>query len=84
MLGKIATRVCLSIGSWTKIAGKRTLQRTPPCGAGLAVHKSVTAKYLQYEDDAPLILDRSGHSLLSGGDNDLRIAQFLVDLDGCF
>ena len=44
-----------------------------PCGAGLAVHKSVAAKYLQYHEDGqrPLILDRSGHSLLSGGDNDL-------------
>ena len=44
-----------------------------PCGAGLCVRRNVALQYLHLHESGKreLFLDRSGDSLLSGGDNDL-------------
>lgn len=49
------------------------LPETMPCGAGLVVRREVAQRYLSLhkEGSRSLQLDRSGDSLLSGGDNDL-------------
>lgn len=49
------------------------LPETMPCGAGLFVRDSVADAYrkLHEEGKRNVILDRSGNSLFSGGDNDL-------------
>jgi hypothetical protein len=49
------------------------LAETMPCGAGLCVRRNVAEHYLKlHESGARSIqLDRTGNSLLSGGDNDL-------------
>lgn len=49
------------------------LPDTMPCGTGLCVRKAVAAEYLRLNDAGlrRFQLDRSGNSLLSGGDNDL-------------
>ena len=49
------------------------LAETMPCGTGLCLRKEVAAEYLRLNDEGlrAFQLDRSGHSLLSGGDNDL-------------
>jgi glycosyltransferase involved in cell wall biosynthesis len=49
------------------------LAETMPCGAGLCVRRRVAENYLKlHESGARSIqLDRTGNSLLSGGDNDL-------------
>lgn len=49
------------------------LPETMPCGAGLCVRKSVAHHYLQLHQSGKrsFQFDRSGDSLISGGDNDL-------------
>lgn len=49
------------------------LATTMPCGAGLCVRREVAQKYveLHVSGDRVFQLDRTGDSLLSGGDNDL-------------
>ena len=49
------------------------LSATMPCGTGLCVRKVVATEYLRLNDEGfrRFQLDRSGNSLLSGGDNDL-------------
>jgi glycosyltransferase involved in cell wall biosynthesis len=49
------------------------LSETMPCGTGLCLRKAVAAEYLRLNDEGlrRFQLDRSGNSLLSGGDNDL-------------
>lgn len=49
------------------------LTETMPCGAGLCVRKSVAQHYLNKHDQArrTFQFDRTGDSLVSGGDNDL-------------
>ncbi|HYC37542.1 MAG TPA: glycosyltransferase [Usitatibacter sp.] len=49
------------------------LPATMPCGAGLCVRREVARAYLQLnlEGKRRIQLDRTGGSLLSGGDNDL-------------
>jgi hypothetical protein len=44
-----------------------------PCGAGLCVRRSVAMQYLRLHEsgERDVVLDRTGDSLLSGGDNDL-------------
>lgn len=46
---------------------------TMPCGAGLCVRRSVAEHYLRLHDTGQrrFQLDRTGNSLVSGGDNDL-------------
>ena len=53
---------------------------TMPCGAGLFVRKNVADYYVYLHDTGKRVmqLDRSGNSLLSGGDNDL--AECAIDL----
>jgi GT2 family glycosyltransferase len=49
------------------------LAETIPCGAGLCVRRSVAEHYLQLHESGKrsFQFDRTGDSLLSGGDNDL-------------
>lgn len=49
------------------------LPETMPCGAGLCVRRLVANHYLTCHETGrtPILLDRSGDSLVSGGDNDL-------------
>ena len=49
------------------------LPETMPCGAGLCVRRQVALHYLDLYNRGvrSVILDRVGHSLASGGDNDL-------------
>lgn len=49
------------------------LPETMPCGAGLCVRRQVAAHYCQLHDEGKrgFVLDRTGQSLMSGGDNDL-------------
>jgi glycosyltransferase involved in cell wall biosynthesis len=49
------------------------LAQTMPCGAGLCVRREVARRYLQLHEagQRKVQLDRTGESLLSGGDNDL-------------
>ncbi len=49
------------------------LAETMPCGAGLCVRRVVAERYLQLHVDGKrlMVLNRSGNSLISGGDNDL-------------
>jgi glycosyltransferase involved in cell wall biosynthesis len=49
------------------------LPDTMPCGAGLCVRREVAAHYLHLHDSGKrsFQFDRTGRSLLSGGDNDL-------------
>jgi len=49
------------------------LPETMPCGAGLCVRRRVAAHYLQLHKNGQraLVLDRTGTSLMSAGDNDL-------------
>ena len=49
------------------------LADTMPCGAGLCVRRTVAHTYLSLHDSGkrPMLLDRRGSSLMSGGDNDL-------------
>lgn len=56
--------------SWSNLP---RLAETMPCGAGLCVRRSVASEYVRlHETGRRLVaLDRSGESLLSGGDNDL-------------
>src|SRR5687767_658405 len=48
---------------------------TMPCGAGMCVRKTVVDYYAQLHDNGQraIIMDRTGDSLLSGGDSDLAI-----------
>lgn len=58
------------------------LADTMPCGTGLCVRKVVAAEYLRLHDSGlrRFQLDRSGSSLLSGGDNDLAACACNVGL----
>lgn len=49
------------------------LAETMPCGAGLCVRRDVALRYLQLNESGKRTIqfDRTGTSLLSGGDNDL-------------
>jgi glycosyltransferase involved in cell wall biosynthesis len=49
------------------------LAETMPCGAGLCVRRQVAHRYLSVQEGTPppIQLDRTGDSLVSGGDNDL-------------
>jgi glycosyltransferase involved in cell wall biosynthesis len=49
------------------------LSATMPCGAGLCVRRDVAREYLRLHEDGhrSFQFDRTGGSLLSGGDNDL-------------
>lgn len=49
------------------------LAETMPCGAGLCVRREVAGRYLHLHEDGQrnFQFDRTGDSLLSGGDNDL-------------
>jgi glycosyltransferase involved in cell wall biosynthesis len=49
------------------------LAETMPCGAGLCVRREVARRYLNVQEGTPrrIQLDRTGDSLVSGGDNDL-------------
>ena len=49
------------------------LPETMPCGAGLCVRRAVARQYLALHETGKraLQLDRTGNSLMSGGDNDL-------------
>jgi glycosyltransferase involved in cell wall biosynthesis len=49
------------------------LSETIPCGAGLCVRLQVAQRYLHLHEsgERPMLLDRVGDSLFSGGDNDL-------------
>ncbi len=55
---------------WSNIP---TAPETMPSGAGLCVRREVAARYLGYHTNGQrkLVLDRTGTSLLSGGDTDL-------------
>lgn len=55
---------------WSNLPREAT---TMPCGAGLCVRRSVAAHYLALHEAGGrrFVLDRSGDSLVSGGDNDL-------------
>lgn len=46
-----------------------------PCGAGMCVRRSVADYYLRLHDEGkrPIVMDRAGGSLLSGGDTDLAM-----------
>lgn len=57
---------------------------TTPLGAGLCVRSSVARLYLKLHDEGqrPRLLDRTGSSLLSGGDNDLGACALDLGL-GC-
>ena len=50
-------------------------QNCMPCGAGMCIRKEVAEYYLQLHKKGKrfFYLDRSKHSLLSGGDNDLAM-----------
>ena len=56
--------------SWSNLP---RLPETMPCGAGLCVRREVAAHYLAINQAGERViqLDRTGDSLLSGGDNDL-------------
>jgi hypothetical protein len=56
--------------SWSNLPH---LPETMPCGAGLCVRRSVADYYahLHASGKRPFILDRTGSSLMSAGDNDL-------------
>jgi len=58
------------------------LGETMPYGTGLCVRKAVAAEYLRLHDQGlrSFQLDRSGNSLLSGGDNDLAACACNVGL----
>lgn len=49
------------------------LPETMPCGAGMCVRREVAEHYAHLHSSGrrPVMLDRTGKSLLSGGDNDL-------------
>lgn len=49
------------------------LAESMPCGAGLCVRRAVALRYLHLHDsgERPFQFDRTGTSLVSGGDNDL-------------
>jgi len=51
------------------------LPESMPCGAGLFVRRDVCNKYISLHDSGQrkIVLDRTGDSLLSGGDNDLAV-----------
>jgi glycosyltransferase involved in cell wall biosynthesis len=55
---------------WSNIPG---LHETMPSGAGLCVRSNVAGEYLAYHKNGnrSLLMDRTGASLLSGGDTDL-------------
>ncbi len=63
------------------------LADTMPCGAGLCVRRSVAEAYLSLHESGkrPMMLDRRGSSLMSGGDNDMAACACDVKLGvGCF
>ena len=49
------------------------LDNITPCGAGMICNKEAALRYAKFhkDEERPIILDRSGGSLMSGGDNDL-------------
>lgn len=58
------------------------LHESMPAGAGLCVRRSVAQQYHQLHDRGarPVMLDRAGQNLLSGGDNDLVCCAFDIGL----
>ena len=58
------------------------LPDTMPCGAGLCARRAVADEYLRLHDEGArrFQFDRSGTSLLSGGDNDLAACACTVGL----
>lgn len=59
-----------SADAWSNLP---RLAATMPCGAGLCVRRNVAQRYVDINDGGKRIfqLDRTGTSLISGGDNDL-------------
>jgi glycosyltransferase involved in cell wall biosynthesis len=58
------------------------LHESMPAGAGLCVRRSVAQQYHELHDRGarPVMLDRAGQNLLSGGDNDLVCCGFDIGL----
>ncbi len=67
--------------SWSNLYDQ---DESTPLGAGLCVRASVAREYLRLHDEGkrPRLLDRTGSSLVSGGDNDLAACAIDIGL-GC-
>lgn len=65
--------------SWSNLP---RLAETMPCGAGMCVRRQVAQHYLELSESGARMIqfDRSGSSLMSGGDNDLAACSCRIGL----